>query len=254
MKSGDTETARAAPWSQTASGRALPLGRAIEPGQLDIRRDIAIPLGNTGRFANQMPTGVLYPVAQHCCIGADELLKQHNDHSLALAFLVHEAHEGPLGDWTEPVMAAMQAELDAMRLEAGASLVPRLSIKRVKERLADPIDRYVHAEAGLPWPLPRHMRELVHAMDRRMLRTERDHLLSHPPRPWDDGIERLQPLNLRHRIKPMKPAMASENWILRFDQWSARVHAERAAGQTSLLDLADRIRDAAGAGEVELSR
>jgi hypothetical protein len=245
MKPGGTEPAESAPWAQTASGKALPLGRAIEPGMLDIRRDIAIPLGNTGRFGNQMPAGLLYPVAQHCCIGADLLLAQHNDHALALAFLLHEAHEGPLGDWTEPVIEAMQVELDAMRAELGAGLVPRISVREIKRRLADPIDRYVHAEAGLPWPLPKHMRELVHVMDRRMLRTERDHLLSPPPRPWDDGIERLQPLNLRQRIKVQKPAVASEQWILRFEQWSARVHAERAAGQSSLLDLADRIREAA---------
>ena len=243
MKPGDTETARAAPWAQTATGRALPLGRAIEPGMLDIRRDIAIPLGNTGRFANQMPSGVLYPVAQHCTIGADLLLAQHNDYALALAFLLHDAHEGPLGDWHESVVEAMQVELDAMREAAGAGLVPRISIREIKRRLAEPIDRYVHALAGLPWPLPRHLRELVHTMDRRMLRTERDHLLAHPPRPWDDGLERLQPLNLRHRIKVQKPAVASEQWILRFDQWSARVHAERAADQTSLI--ASRLREAA---------
>lgn len=226
MKAATTAAAACAPWVQTASGKALPLGRAIEPGQIDIRRDIAGALGNCGRFGNQMPSGVLYSVAQHCNIGGDYILARTNDYHAALAFLLHEAHEGPLGDWTEPVMAAIQAELDRMRLEAGAGLVPRISIKQIKRRLAEPIDRYVHEEAGLPWPLPPYLREIVHGLDRQMLRTERDHLLSHPPKPWDEGIERLRPLPLKQRIKPMTPAKAAEGWMLRFEQWSARVKGD----------------------------
>ncbi|KFC73224.1 hypothetical protein FG93_01968 [Bosea sp. LC85] len=226
MKPGTTVPAGAAPWAQTASGKALALGRVVPHGAIDIRRDIAVPLGNTGRFANQMPTGVIYPVAQHCNIGADWILAHYHDHRLALGFLLHEGHEAILGDWTEPVLSAMQAQLDEMRQEAGADIVPRLSVKKMKRRLADPIDRYLHEEAGLLWPMPPHMRDLIHIVDRRMLMTERQHLLAQPPRRWDDALERLQPLDLKHRIKPMPPAKAAENWILRFEQWSARVRGD----------------------------
>ncbi|CAD5274709.1 conserved hypothetical protein [Bosea sp. 62] len=245
MKSPATVPAQAVPWAQTASGRALPLGRAIEPGGLDIRRDVGVPLGNTGRFANQTASGILYSVAQHCCIGADWIMAQTFDYRLAMAFLIHDAPEGPLGDWTTPVLQAMQMVLDEMRREAGHDLVPRISMAAIKKRISDPIDRYVHAEAGLPWPLPREIASYVHLIDRRMLKIEREHLLARPPRAWDAGIEQLKPLPLKQRIKPMSSAKAAENWINRFEDWSARLHADRGAGQGSLMALASTIREAA---------
>ncbi|MCP4564028.1 MAG: hypothetical protein GY873_30290 [Bosea sp.] len=245
MKSPVTATAQSAPWTQTASGRALPLGRAIEPGGLDIRRDIGLALGNTGRFANQTASGVLYSVAQHSCIGADWIMAQTFDYRLAMAFLIHDAPEGPLGDWITPVLQAMQEVLDDMRREAGHDIVPRISMKAIKRRLSDPIDRYVHAEAGLPWPLPRDIASFVHLVDRRLLKAEREHLLARPPRAWDDGLEQVKPLPLKQRIKPMSPARAAENWISRFEEWSARLHADRQAGQGTLMALAMSIREAA---------
>lgn len=245
MKPADTVPAAAAPWAQTASGKALPLGRAIEPGLLDIRRDIATPLANCGRFANQMPNGILYSVAQHCCIGADVIWSQTQDVTLAQAFLCHEAHEGPLGDWTSPVLAAMQVELDAMRRELGDTTGPALSIRRIKQRLAEPIDRYVHAEAGLPWPLPQEVRDRVHLLDRQMMMAERKHLLCTPPKPWDAGLERLPPLNLKHQIKPLSPAKAAEAWITRFEMWRSRLHAERAQAKLSFGKAATLIGEAA---------
>lgn len=243
MKPGDTVPAKAAAWAQLASGRALTLGRAIEPGGLDIPRDIAIPLGNTGRFGNQMPSGILYSVAQHCCIGADYLWSQTQDAMLAMAFLLHEGHEGPLGDWTEPVLRAMQQELDAMRRELGDITGPALSIRRIKQRLADPIDRYVHAEAGLPWPLPAAVRDRVHHLDRQMLKTEREHLLRTPPKPWDDGLEKLPPLKLKQRIKPLTPAKASEAWLTRFERWRSQIFAARQ--QMTLAGVTERIQEVA---------
>lgn len=245
MKSPDTVPAQSVPWAQTASGRALPLGRAIEPGGLDIRRDIGVPLGNTGRFANQTASGVLYSVAQHSCIGADWIMAQTFDYRLAMAFLIHDAPEGPLGDWTTPVLQAMQMVLDEMRREAGHDLVPRISMAAIKRRISDPIDRYVHAEAGLPWPLPRDIQSYVHLIDRRMLKVEREHLLARPPRAWDAGLEQVKPLPLKQRIKPMSPAKAAENWITRFEEWSQRLHADRQAGGGSLMALASTIREAA---------
>jgi hypothetical protein len=243
VKPADTVPAAAAPWAQTASGKALPLGRAIEPGQLDIRRDIAVPLGLSCRFAGQMPTGVLYSVAQHCVIGADHLWSQTQDVRLAMAFLCHEAHEGPLGDWTSPVINAMQAELDAMRRELGDVSGPRLSIAALKKRLAEPIDRYVHAEAGLTWPLPPMIRDRVRFVDVQMLMTERAHLLAHPPRAWDS--EHVKPIALKQRIKPLTSARASEAWIIRFERWSSQLHADRAQGRLSIEDAAMRTREAA---------
>lgn len=206
-----------APWVQTASGRALTLGAPVPPGLLDIRRDIAIPLANTGRFANQLPDGALYSVAQHCSIGADCLYAQTFDPAAALAFLLHDAHEAILGDITTPVMMALQGAADEW---ATRILVPHPDLGGMKRRLTDPIDEALHAAAGLPWPLPPSLRDLVHLTDRRLLMAERNHLLAPPPRKWG-ALERLEPLALKHRIKPMPPAKAAEQWLQRHDQWRA---------------------------------
>lgn len=243
MKPADTVPAANAVWMQTASGRALPLGRAIEPGMLDIARDIAVPLGNTGRFANQLPSGILYSVAQHCCIGADYLWSQTQDPVYAMAFLIHDGPEGPMGDQTSPLLDALQQVLDETRLELGADLVPRISIKRLKQRIAEPIDRYLHAEAGLPWPLPPVVRDRVHMIDMQLLMTEREHLLAPPPRRWHDNLERLPQLRLKHRIKPLAPARAAEGWLTRFQRWSQQLHAQRQHRPVSAL--ADSILSAA---------
>ncbi len=244
MKPATTVCAAAAPWLPLASGRALTLGRIIEPGTLDIRRDIAIPLGNTGRFANQLPSGMLYSVAQHCCIGADFLWGQTQDDALAMAFLLHDGHEGPLGDQTSPFLAALQAALDETRAALGDVSGPRLSIQRLRRQIAEPIDRYLHAEAGLPWPLPPVLRDRVHYVDLQLLLAERDHLLGPQPRRWDDKLSTIKPLALKHRIKVLPPAKAAEAWVTRFETWSSRLHAARARAVRNPANLADRTREA----------
>ncbi len=243
MKPATTQPASAAPWLPLASGRALILGRAIEPGTLDIRRDIAIPLGNTGRFANQLPSGQIYSVAQHCCIGADFLWSQTQDYALAMAFLLHDGPEGPLGDQTSPWLAAMQMLLQESCAERGYDLMPALSVGRLRRTLEEPIARYLHAEAGLPWPLPPVIRDRVHHVDMQLLLAERDHLLAPPPRPW--GLDPIKPLALKHRIKVMSPAKAAEGWITRFESWSAKLHAERARAPASMPRMLTMIGEAA---------
>jgi hypothetical protein len=245
MKPATTVSAAAAPWLPLASGRALTLGRVIEPGTLDIRRDIAIPLGNTGRFANQLPSGMLYSVAQHCCIGADFLWGQTQDDALAMAFLIHDGHEGPLGDQTSPFLAALQQALDETRAGLGDVSGPRLSIHRLRRQLAEPIDRYLHAEAGLPWPLPPALRDRVHYVDLQLLLAERDHLLGPQPRAWDEKLRPIKPLALKQRIKVMSPAKAAEAWVTRFETWSSRIHAARARVRANPGTIAELTREAA---------
>jgi len=244
VKPADTVPA-AAPWLPLASGRALILGRAIEPGTLDIRRDIAIPLGQTGRFANQLPSGLTYSVAQHCCIGADFLWGQTQDDALAMAFLLHDGHEGPLGDQTSPFLAALQIALDETRQELGDVPGPRLSIQRLRRRIAEPIDRYLHAEAGLPWPLPALLRDRVHHVDLQLLLAERDHLLGPQPRPWDEKLRSIKPLNLKQRIKVLSPAKAAEAWVTRFEMWASRLHGARARAKANPGTIAELTRQAA---------
>ncbi|BCB18026.1 hypothetical protein [Bosea sp. ANAM02] len=223
-------------WSQTASGRPLDLLAPIPPDGLDLRRDIATPLGMTGRYANQMPSGIIYPVAQHCCIGADTIYAASHDPAAALAFLLHDGHEAIIGDWATPIMVAMQAAAD--RLAPGSGV----SIKAIKRELCAPIDAWLHRLAGLPWPLPVEIARTVALTDVRLMLAERDHLLARPPRPW--GVESYGTLKLKHRIVPLSPARATEQWLTRFDRWSEAVLARPAPKPKS--DLPPSTRRAGG--------
>ena len=109
----------------------------------------------------------------------------------------------------------MQAAAD--RLAPGAGV----SIKAIKRELSAPIDAWLHRLAGLPWPLPPSIARTVAFTDVRLMLTERDHLLAKPPRPWD--CESYGPLRLKHRIVPLSPARATEQWLLRFERWSEAV-------------------------------
>lgn len=204
-------------WKQTASGRALELLGPIPHDGLDLHRDIAIPLGLAGRFANQMPAGVVYPVAQHCCIGADFIYSATHDTEAALAFLLHDGHEAVIGDWTTPTMEAMQAIIDRQRPDSG------VLIKAIKRELCAPIDAWLHARAGLPWPLPAPIARTVAITDVRLMLAERNHLLAYPPRRW--SADSHEPLKLKHRIVPMPPARATEQWLSRFERWSEAIAA-----------------------------
>ncbi len=216
-----------APWTQTASGRALDLGAPLPPDALDIRHDIAAPLGLICRYSGQLPACTLYSVAQHCCIGADWALSKTRDHRLALAFLLHDAHEALIGDWTTPAMAALDREMQAISLEAGVDLRGVVTLRAARKRLTHPIDAWMHAQAGLDWPLSEEARGYIAMLDLRMLVTERRDLLAQPPRPWGAQIEAMRPLDTP-RIKPLSPAKASEAWITRYEAWSARVRADAA--------------------------
>ncbi len=204
-------------WLQTASGRALDLLAPIPHDGLDLRRDIATPLGLAGRFANQMPSGVVYPVAQHCCIGADFIFSATHDTEAALAFLLHDGHEAVIGDRATPVMDAMQAIADRQAPGSG------LSIKAIKRELCAPVDEWLHARAGLPWPLPKAIARTVAITDVRLMLAERNHLLACPPKRW--GADSHEPLKLKHRIVPMPPARATEQWLSRFERWSEAIAA-----------------------------
>lgn len=204
-------------WTQTASGRALDLLTPVAPDGIDLRRDIATPLGMTGRYANQMPAGIVYSVAQHCCIGADYIYAASHDPAAALAFLLHDGHEAVIGDWATPIIEAMQEAAD--RLAPGSGI----SIKAIKHELCRPIDAWLHRLAGLPWPLPAEIARTVAITDIRLMLAEREHLLARPPRPW--GCERYGALRLKHRILPLPAARATEQWLARFERWSEAVLA-----------------------------
>lgn len=88
-------------WMPTASGGRFYLD-PIDVKQVKIL-DIALGLARQPRFNGQWRYGIDHcSVAEHC-VWASYLVPQH----LALAALVHDAHEALIGDMTAPLKAIM---------------------------------------------------------------------------------------------------------------------------------------------------
>lgn len=137
------------------------------PALLDPVSVIARPLSRAGRFACQTPRGC-YSIAEHQVLGAAFALVETRSLSVALAFLVHDAHEGPLGDWTTPAVAALAGELAAV-IGEGAGEELHKAVARIKERL----DKAIAVRLGIPSGWPDSIREQVHIYDKRMFAAEK---------------------------------------------------------------------------------
>ncbi|MEW6256917.1 MAG: hypothetical protein AB1592_13260 [Pseudomonadota bacterium] len=195
-------------WMQTLRGRAMDLD-APTPDMVDLFGEVAEALARVARYGGHTPSGV-YSVAQHCVLGADAIIVETGDPTLAAAFLLHDAHEAYIGDITTPVSQALRARtgrLLADRLPVDRKLAARLAQhgeSAAAEALASlkrDLDAAIHTAAGMPWPLPPSLVQAVREWDIRMLNAERPQILAPSPHPWDGEIERVPPARLRQRIR-----------------------------------------------------
>ncbi len=172
----------------------------------DIRwRWIAKALSVIPRFNGLNPVGA-YSVAQHCVMGADAVANETGNSTLAGFFLLHDAHEAYIGDWTRPTISVLsQAFTELFGVPAGWM---DEAVHRVKSR----IDAQIFTKAGLPviglpGPLPQPARD----MDERMLQAEALALFgSKPPQYGEDD---LRPPKLTGAIKPWGALKAEEAWL-----------------------------------------
>lgn len=170
--------------------------------------DIAEHLAKENRFNGATP-GVTYSVAQHLVHCADQI--HHIDevcfpHAAAYA-LAHDFHEAYLKDDTTPKKRA----LDAVPLDSFGKAAP--AILEAFAALTERFDATIHKAAGLVWPPPDGIPELVKAIDRAMLVTEwlqlrKGHRL--PP-----GYEDVTPLKIE--IQPMPWETAKEELLIRME-------------------------------------
>ncbi len=140
---------------------------------------IAEHLAKEKRYNGATP-GVQYPVAQHCVIGADAILRDTGNIELAGYFLLHDGHEAFLKDDTTPKKKAL-AEIAARNFG-----VLSTEIMDAFDMLTDSFDAAIHQAAGLAWPPTPAMQQAVKAYDLTMFVTEwRDLMrgLDHPN--WD---------------------------------------------------------------------
>lgn len=126
-----------------ANGKGIDL---LDPLATDIDFNvIAEHLAKEKRYNGATP-GVEYSVAEHCCRGADALLKSSGNATLAAYFLLHDAHEATLKDDTTPKKRAF-AELAEQHFGLLADHVMQtFSLLEYRQ------DAAIHAVAGLEWP------------------------------------------------------------------------------------------------------
>lgn len=198
------------PWMQTASRRAFDLV-APRADLVDFGIDIPEHLARIARFGGAIRGGA-YSVAQHCVLGADLAFDQTRNEEFAAAFLLHDAHEAYLGDIATP---AAQALASIAFDQTGDGTAVTGAIREMKRRL----DVAIHAGAGIRFPLSPHVAQFVKEWDRRMLVTERNHLLGGAARPWHEDFESAQPLPIRGSIKIWAWPVAADAYRARLARW-----------------------------------
>lgn len=226
-------------WKQISSGRAIDL-RNPDLSAIDIWADLAMPLAGIARYDahgedNRLTADVPHPIfsaAQHQVIGADALLAETSNVTLALAFLVHDAHEAFLGDITTPAAGMLEAALAVVLTRAvGAETLAAIRAALGSGPLAVAItgakrtlDRELRKLCGLPNDLPEAVEKAVKEMDARMLDTERRQILGPTlTEPfdaiWPPAVLAARPVRLRGKLCPWSRNRAAAEWYRRFEAW-----------------------------------
>jgi hypothetical protein len=94
------------PWVQLHSGAPFQLLTNMQTSKGVLSKDIAHALGSIQRY--NAHTKNYYSVAEHCCLISDWILREFNDNGLALAGLLHDAHEAITGDLTSPMQNVLE--------------------------------------------------------------------------------------------------------------------------------------------------
>lgn len=182
----------------TSTISTLSNGRGIDltdpkPSDIDFSV-IAEHLAKEKRYNGATP-GIEYSVAQHCCIGADAIMLDTDNETLAAYFLLHDAPEAFLKDDTTPKKRAL-AEIAARNFG-----VLSQEIMEAFDMLTDRFDAAIHEAAGLPWPMPDTIRSAVKTYDLIMFVTEWRDLMAGCEHPNWAEYEGIEPLD--HQIVPL---------------------------------------------------
>jgi hypothetical protein len=167
-------------WIQTHSGKAFDLF-SPRPEQVDVT-DIAHSLGMQCRYNGHCNR--FYSVAEHSVIMAHMVPGELEIHAL-----LHDAAEAYVSDIVRPLKQHWPA----------FAVMERQVLAVIYEHL------------GVAEPTV-EQRAAIERADLRMLRTERDQLLSPPPEPWGGGVEDVEPWPVLLLPSPWGPAEAKERW------------------------------------------
>lgn len=180
------------PWVLTSRGLAVDLF-APDPESIQIE-DIALSLSRRARWGGH--THTFYSVAEHCCrvsylvyaLAIGSGLLDVDAKGIALAGLLHDAHEAYIGDTPTPVKVAF-----------GRDAV---------EAIAATLDLAIARKFDLAVEMFRDPR--VKLADAIMLATEARDLMPRPPRDWLP----LEPAPLPGRLIPCTSMQAAEDLFL----------------------------------------
>lgn len=141
-----------------ANGWAFPI---VDPLPVDVHFPSFVHhLARLPRYAGA--TAAPFSVAEHSCLVAELAPEAAKPYAL-----LHDFHEAVLGDWITPVKAAVRQVVGEAMLSAGAEPAGDADGAFCPfEALSRPIDRAVHAAAGLPWPPPPEIAAAVAEADR----------------------------------------------------------------------------------------
>jgi hypothetical protein len=173
-----------------------------------------------------------YSVAEHCCLGADAILARTprpataearvGNKIVAAYFLLHDMHEALWKDDTTPKKRAL-AEFAQRRFGILAD-----NILAAFDLAVEQLDAAIHEAAGLPWPPPAMVRDLIKQWDKVMFVTEWRDLMcgrTHPDwapyadvnplkhklfAPWPWRVAKIGWLRRAHRLLPAFAAAAAE--------------------------------------------
>jgi uncharacterized protein len=204
-------------WMQTFTDRKMDV---TQPDKAPIDfLEIAIVLARIYRYTGH--TSRPFSVAQHCVIGHDALRSKFPDRpDIALAFLLHDAHEAYTGDISTPIQNAIAhyAALEAVtNVEVPAVLeAVHAGIKRMKNEL----DAVIFKAAGANFPMDPDVKAEVRSMDRIMLVTERRDLMGPSPGSWGEYDE-ATPLN--QTIYPWQRHVAAQRWLSRLETYTGKM-------------------------------
>ncbi|NVO13854.1 MAG: hypothetical protein HXX10_07445 [Rhodoplanes sp.] len=203
-------------WIQTLGGRQLDY---LDPRPEAIHwPTVATVLARVPRYAGHTERGT-YSVAQHCEQGARAIVRDTGRRDYAAAFLLHDVHEYVIGDDANPKVSALAAMADEMfPCDHGGEIVKGV-FRELKRRL----DVAIHYAAGFDaFPLDPDTSAVVRRYDLRMLRTERDALLSTPPQPWVDAVEQAEPIE-DLSIAPCSERYARSRFLVALHELCPRV-------------------------------
>lgn len=164
----------------TVSGRMVDL-LSPQVGDIDFIGDIAEQLAKENRY-NGATRGVTYSVAQHLVEGIAGIRRETDEHAAIAWWLLHDAPEAYLKDDTTPKKRALAALAEESFGVLGSQITATF------DALTERWDRAITEAAGLEWPCPPAIVEVVHRVDKTMLVTEWRDLMKHPAPFETEGV------------------------------------------------------------------